>query len=203
MAPVILSAPPRPFRSASLRARAFSLVEVVLAVGVVAFAFVAIMGLLPAGMTQFRQAIDTSVCAQIAQRVIMEAQQTDFDILTDSANIVSPTAGQTFQAPTKANGALRYFDEQGNEIPATGSTAPTNTIYQVNTRIMLMPTLPGSDTPSSSMTTVTVQVAFNPSTRVIPLYAASGTDPNRNLFNTTGLNGMPVKTYNAQVGRNK
>src|ERR1700742_1236811 len=59
----------------------FSLVEVVLALGIVAFAFVAILGLIPAGMSTFRQAINISVCSQIGQRVIGDAFQADYDTL--------------------------------------------------------------------------------------------------------------------------
>lgn len=101
--------------------------EVVLAVGVVAFAFVAIMGLIPAGMQQFRQAIDTSIGSQIAQRVIEDAEQTDFNTLINYGNtqaLVYPN--YFFRAPTYAlsnsaspaspGACIRYFDEEGNEI---------------------------------------------------------------------------------------
>ena len=71
---------------AGARQSAFSLVEVVLAVGVISFAFVAILGLLPAGLAQFRQAMDNSVGAQIAQRIILDCQQTDFTTLTTIPN---------------------------------------------------------------------------------------------------------------------
>src|SRR3954464_1029271 len=98
MPPVTPPLPSRAFRSS--KQGAFSLIEVVLAVGVVAFAFVAILGLIPAGMSQFRQAIDTSVCAQIAQRIINEAQQTDFTVLIDEKNIpTSATEDYAFRMP--------------------------------------------------------------------------------------------------------
>src|SRR5687767_4065395 len=83
LAVVISKNSPRTSRRLPELRGGFSLVEVVLAIGVVSFAFVAILGLVPAGMSQFRQAIDTAVCAQIAQRVIGDAQQTDFDLLID------------------------------------------------------------------------------------------------------------------------
>src|SRR6185369_7455030 len=94
MTPVTLPLSRGAFRHSSSNERAFSLIEVVLAVGVVAFAFVAIMGLIPAGMGQFRQAIDTSVCSQIAQRVMNEAQQTGFALLSDEKDI--PPRQDTF-----------------------------------------------------------------------------------------------------------
>ena len=39
--------------------RAFTLIETVLAIGIVSFAFVALMGLLPCGLQVFRKAMDT------------------------------------------------------------------------------------------------------------------------------------------------
>src|SRR5687768_10397671 len=164
MALVISPNPPRRFvRNLSPR-RGFSLVEVVLAVGVVAFAFVAILGLIPAGLTQFRQAMDTSVCAQIAQRVIMDAQQTDFETLVDGKDPASKQTNMTFRGAKIGQSELRYFDEQGDEIvPKTGTTLSAAEkvpiVYHVNTRIRPQTTLPrksGFDSPD--IATVTVQV---------------------------------------------
>ena len=47
----------------------FSLVEVVIAVGVAAFALVALLGLLPSGLKTFKSTMNTAVGSQIAQRV--------------------------------------------------------------------------------------------------------------------------------------
>jgi uncharacterized protein (TIGR02598 family) len=81
--------------------RAFSLVEVVIALGVITFAFVPLLGMLPLGLDFSRQAIDTTVAAQIAQQLTTEAQQTDFSRLAElgAASVASPL----------------YFDDQGNK----------------------------------------------------------------------------------------
>ena len=63
---------------------AFSLIEVTLAIGIVGFAFTTILGLLPAGLSNFRKAMDTEVEAQIVQQVTNEAMQADFDQLIKS-----------------------------------------------------------------------------------------------------------------------
>jgi len=136
-------------------------VEVVLAIGIVSFAFVAILGLLPAGMTQFRKAIDTSVAADIAQRVIDDAQQSDWDTLT------------SIQWP-----AYRYFDERGEEIIPQNTGAATNAnllnqqteapkvVYQVATRIVPQTIRPdggqGTKANPNTLATLTVQVLNNP-----------------------------------------
>ena len=118
-----------------------------MAIGVVAFAFVALFGLLPTGLTTFRQAIDTSVGSQIAQRVINEAQQTDFTTLTTTTGT---STGTSFTQP------VRYFDDQGDQ-----TSGPNGAIYEVNTRIAPATVLP-SGTSFSGMATVTVQIAHNP-----------------------------------------
>lgn len=192
------------------------MVEVVLAVGVVAFAFVAVLGLIPAGLTQFRQAVDTSVCAQIAQRVIMDAQQTDFETLIDAKNPDSEQANMSFRGPKIQQSALRFFDEQGNEVVASNGTSLTAVqkavvVYHVNTRIRPQTTLPlatgSTGFQAPDIATITVEVAFNPGNRPLsfhpettnlssPKFAAA------NLINIEPTPGVVVKTYNAQVGRN-
>src|SRR3954468_2269565 len=182
------------FSSHRQRSRGFSLVEVVIAVGVVAFAFVAILGLIPAGMGQFRQAIDTSVCAQIAQRVINDAQETDFTTLVDEKNLpttgsddfafrtpsIAATSGSTATNPGKC---IRYFDEQGSKvIPANTTTSALSALekqrvtYMVNTRV-----IPKTVVPSKSayhvyhLATLTIQVAYNPGNAPITLNTAAAT----------------------------
>jgi type II secretory pathway pseudopilin PulG len=177
----------------------FSLVEVVLAVGVVAFAFVAIMGLIPAGIHQFRQAIDNSVCTQIGQRVLQDCEQTDFNTLVDYAHTYPPIAGQPtyFRAPSllatqSAGGVnqgacMRYFDEEGNEIVPETATAngigygpsaneSLRIVYWVNTRIAASTLLPtGTNTnPSSEVASVVVQVIYNPAQMQLQTYPAMG-----------------------------
>jgi uncharacterized protein (TIGR02598 family) len=191
-------------------------VEVVLAVGVVAFAFVAVLGLLPAGMTQFRQAVDTSVCAQIAQRIIMDAQQSDFDVLVDrlSVNPTGPPAPHfTFRAPQVEAGAFRYFDEQGNEVvfttpnPSVQNLNERNVVYHVNTRIAVTTDLPVAGFEGSNNTdlaTVTVEVVHNPSNQPLAIEPGGNAEfgkPRRNLVLVTP--GIVLKTYGAQIGRNQ
>jgi len=121
------------------RADGFSLVEVVLAIGIIAFAFVAMFGLLPVGMTTFRQALDNSLGTQIVQRLINEAQQTDYPTL-----IATPV------------GPLRYFDDQGNEV-----TAIKDSIYTAEVSVMAPTALP-PNTKTDSLATVTIKLANNP-----------------------------------------
>jgi uncharacterized protein (TIGR02598 family) len=213
----------RIFQSHRRRQAGFSLVEVVLAVGVVSFAFVAILGLIPAGLSQFRQAVDTSVCSQIAQRVIMDAQQTEFDILIDAANTQSKEPGISFRAPKISGAELRYFDEQGNEVVPSNESAKTNPatlstkekaliVYHVNTRIRPMTVLPRtSGDESPAIATVTVEVAYNPGHRKLSFKANISNPTSKDyafsnlidLSDPTKNPGVTVKTYASQVGRNQ
>lgn len=224
MTAVTLPLPRGAFRHSSAKTRAFSLIEVVLAVGVVAFAFVAIMGLIPAGMGQFRQAVDTSVCATIAQRVINDAQQADFATLIDERNLPVGVSTYTFRLPSidatnnRPFKCIRYFDEQGNEIIPTNTTTNQfgtslqekqlrdKVTYQVNVRVLPRGIIPtrASGLPyyAPHLATLTIQVAYNPGFIATKLSnaTADGTDPARRLWIKTP--GVTMINYSAQIARN-
>lgn len=221
----------RSFRRARRRQRAFSLVEVVLSIGVIAFAFIGVFSLLPAGMTAFREGMDASISAQIAQRVISEAEQSNFDALVpvDGNNIdgvsVGGSAGQFYALP------LRYFDDQGTELgvsdgaalmPALTPADRDKVVYTVRVR----GSLPGAANPDSQggdcFTSLPASVdAENPSTaRFNPRFTTFLTiqvtkNPNRLvldsfvdsasfLISSTIAKGrnLPVRTFSAIVARN-
>jgi len=151
------------------RQGAFSLVEICMAIGIVAFAFTTIVGMLPVGLTIFRKANDISVSSQIVQRVINEAQQTGFDILIedDSGATISGTTGLK---------AIRYFDERGGEvIPVTSgalsSKEKSEIVYWVNTRITPATAITGRT--NVKLATVTVQIANNPENGMIAFNGSS------------------------------
>ena len=64
-------------------AQGFSLVEVALALGIVAFAFVSLFGLLPTGLGVFRSAIDTSNETWIIQGLNSMIQVTEWSKIHD------------------------------------------------------------------------------------------------------------------------
>ena len=79
--------------------------EAVLAIGVVSFSFLGVFALLPVGMQEFHQAVDTSVSAEIVQRIAADAEQTDFNLLIGNA-----VSGNYYALP------IRYYDDQGSEV---------------------------------------------------------------------------------------
>jgi uncharacterized protein (TIGR02598 family) len=187
------------------RIHGFSLTEVSLAVAIVGFCFTAILGLMCGGLSQYRDAMDSTVTAQIAQRVIHDAQQTEFSVLVDADSLGSEADESfTFRAPRIAAPAFRYFDAQGtelhdeNEIPS--EALRQQAVYQVNVRIRPYAFLPHeSQSLKPTLAQVTVQVAHLPATQAIEIEPARG--ERENLFKNKP--GVPVYTYSALVARNE
>jgi uncharacterized protein (TIGR02598 family) len=138
------------------------------AIGIVSFAFVSIIGLLPAGMGIFRASMNTSISSQIVQRVLNEVQQTEFSELSGSASAQTLTYHE-LEWRGAANSTMRYFDEQGNELSAA---AASKSLYHVHAVVQKLPKFPdtkGQNTiEMDELVTVVVQVAVNPAQRVLP-----------------------------------
>ncbi len=176
---------------------AFSLIEVVLAIGIVAFAFIALLGLLPVGMKTFRTAIDTSLGAQIGQKVVSDLQESEFDgVIQNAGYTLTPPPPRVLGAQTRpaynplsdqAGGTaqVRYFNDQGNEVlipglasgsePTLGQRTQYGILYDVHTEVAWPGQIPaqgaggdGETVPSSSLALVRVQVISNPAGLRLP-----------------------------------
>ncbi len=162
------------------KSSAFSLVECVLAIGVVAFAFVGLLALLPTGMSTFRKSMDLSVGGQIGQRVIDDLQQSEFDtVLADAGlNLTNGAGNLTGYLPH------RFFDDQGNEVtmqnggtgdPSPQQRASLHILYDVHTQIAWKGQIPSEDNgsctlvQSPSLCVATVQIINNPAGMTLPL----------------------------------
>ena len=98
---------PSPTRISALKHRleaAFSLVEVTLSIGIIAVAFVALLGLLPVGMSTFRGSIDASNEMWIMQSFNSMVQTTDYSRLKD------------LDYGTSSDKVIYYFDEEGRRV---------------------------------------------------------------------------------------
>lgn len=83
---------------------AFTLVETVIALGIVGFALTAITGLLPLGLKNFRQAMDLTVQSGMVQELVAQSRQVPFEDLPsleqvtygfdDSGNPVQPESAE-------------------------------------------------------------------------------------------------------------
>lgn len=94
----------------------FSLVEVTMALGIISFALVALVGMLPIGLSNFRQAVETQTQAEIVQQIASEVQQANFSSLW--TNNSSPFMG-SFR---------RYYDERGTPVPTESDPAHLYTV---------------------------------------------------------------------------
>jgi len=81
--------------------RAFSLVEVVMALGLISFVLVGLLGLMSAGLGGIRNASDESSSVMIAKKLVAEIGQNSLDHILSS----------TFSA--------RWFDTEGQEVSAS------------------------------------------------------------------------------------
>ena len=207
------------------------MVEVALAIAVIAFAFVALLALLPAGLTTFRRALDISICTQIAQRIVSDAQGADYDVVMDRDNLPAYSKGNdfSFRAPKILEPGVRFFDEQGNEVvglPKEGKAVTgwadlsadeqLRVVYHVNVRIVPRVTVPtgsaaGADGfPLSraakelgNLALMTVQIAHNPSGVSLKLSDAAADDAIAPMRNLwLSRDGVDLFTYSAYIARN-
>jgi uncharacterized protein (TIGR02598 family) len=111
---------------------------VVIAIGIVAFAFISIIGLIPSGLSNMKGSTQTTLMSMIAQKMINDAAQTDFDVLTNNAL------------------ATNYFDDQGNVMSNSSSST-----YWANLSVSNSTMLPGAPA-NINLAMVTVSVAYNP-----------------------------------------
>src|SRR6185295_6081291 len=88
----------------------FSLVEVAMAIGIVAFAFVALFSLIPTGLTTFRSSIDTGNETWIMENMNSMIQTTDFSKVPDLAFKAENTIKTTSDYK---EGQIYYYDEEG------------------------------------------------------------------------------------------
>lgn len=161
----------------SLRPRTgFSLVEVTIAIGVMAVALVPVVSLLPIGLDSYRRAVEASVGTQIVQRVVSDLQQSNFSTITS-------TDGMVKQFP------LRYFDDQGSEKPGLSDEG---VIYQVAYGTLTPAPLVGDD--ANHLAQVTIDIVYNPGRVALTRDSDTG--------GVTAAKGIVVSRFSAFVARN-
>jgi len=177
--------------ASGLSMRGFSLIEVVLSLGIVSFAFVGLFGLLPVGLNAFTNSVDSTVESQIAENVLTNVKQAKFSNLLTLAD---QNAGSNPALPPVQG---YYFDDQGKAVAANPtSTTPANYVYSAGVQVYYDSSIPTGVQPSSiaylsstssqttatqsqasapmATVTVTIRKVSNPSaTRVYTSYVAN------------------------------
>lgn len=135
----------------------FTLVEVCLAIGIMAVTLIPLIGVMAMGLGQVRTNIDNNESVNIAQQVFLEARQMNFNTLA---------AKGTY---------YRYFSAQGDDLGtgAASSAGPSmaNSAQIVYTAVVTVTAyntssttqaLPGGDTQQPTLLTLAVQVRKTP-----------------------------------------
>lgn len=144
-------------------ARGFSLPEVAIAVAIASMGILTLLGLIPAGLENLRQAGDSISSSRICQQMIGELQAADWGTKTDS--------GVGWSKLADYHGAVRYFDGEGTQIPATESGSLSSSHEQTLSYVAKFevvdtgatPTLPGGGTVArADSRKVIVHVAVSP-----------------------------------------
>jgi uncharacterized protein (TIGR02598 family) len=193
--------------SASQERQAFSLIELAAALAILAVGVVGLMALMPSGMTQARKAADVTVTAQIAQRLLAEAEQSEFDELIDRTALPPDPKKRSycperfsFRAPKVAEPAFRYFDDQGKEIVPRNpgklsDTEKASVIYYASMRIRPRAELPMVNETSAHVAQVTLQLVRNPAHKTLEI------ETDKELPSWNMLKAENGYTFSAVVGR--
>lgn len=99
---------------------AFSLVDVVLALGICSFALMAIVGMIPVGLSTFRDAMNTTAQSQIVQSLASEVLLTDSNCLAalSPASLFYDDQGALVNASSEQLAYTARIDKQDIESPA-------------------------------------------------------------------------------------
>ena len=117
----------------------FSLVEIVVAVGIVATVMVALLGMIPTGLSTVNEAADTMAEIRIAQQILGEVQLTEWKEIDKWA----------------AEGPY-YYDLEGNLLR---SADQTKAVYTCKVGVEDAPALPNVREPNEYLKRVTVKVS--------------------------------------------
>jgi uncharacterized protein (TIGR02598 family) len=164
--------------SKSIRVAGFSLVEVTIAMGIVATVMIALLALLPYGMDNIREAKGTQVQARIANEIIGELQVADWG------------KEPNYQKLNEYDQKILRYDGEGTLIEDTSDKNKQNTIYKAKievpvTKEVLLPGQGGQKDQGRYLRKATIKVAFAPNDREV--------DFNSRQFP------LPYKTFTSEI----
>ena len=125
--------------------RGFTLIEVCIALGIVTFAVLPLLGLVAGGLGQLRSNMDLNQATNISQRLLFEAQQMDF-------------------ATLRAKGTYtEYFTEEGDSVNAGDARIVyTATVAVVNPTTKSAPLQGATTTTPSTLVALSVKIRKTP-----------------------------------------
>jgi uncharacterized protein (TIGR02598 family) len=114
------------------RQRGFSLIEVTLALGIVSFAMVSLLAMIPVGLNSFKQAMDLTVEAQIVQSVVNDIGLRQYSTLATDQYYFDVQGTPTTSATDKAyTAAISFQDGLSNVKSGTTLNSDAGTLAQI------------------------------------------------------------------------
>jgi uncharacterized protein (TIGR02598 family) len=118
--------------------RAFSLIEVTMAIGIAAFCLVAIFALLPTGLNTNQASVQQTIAAGIASGIVADLRATP---VTAAGGNLSPR--YQLNPDTKVDMSDVYFKEDGSSSQGDGSVSATTADFRATIKIIPPDTPPG------------------------------------------------------------
>lgn len=134
------------------KARGFSLIETVLAIGVVSFAMLGILGMIPLGLNNFRTAMTYTAESEIVQNLSNQVYREDYATL-DSSTV------------------SKYYDLQGNYLEDGGTDKSWVFKADVAVSNFTQDKIPGGGDPNSVMAKAVTISVLNRTTNSTSLYS--------------------------------
>ena len=122
-------------KPAGARRTGFSLVEVVMAIGIIGFCMIPIMALIPVAMKTSRQSMDRNTEIRMMQSIRAELFKTPFSQLTPTTNFYFDVDGYPLSSASGAYYAVTASNLPTTTLPVTqtASHLKTSRLFIVNT----------------------------------------------------------------------
>lgn len=134
------------FRSAPRRPPGFSLAEVAIALGILAFVLISVLGLTASSLRQIRQSEDESRLADLVQKTLLQVR----------AELAADADFQAPPSPWQSDQRVLHFNSEGVLLEGN---APTNAYYQVTASLSGPPSsLP--HLPANSLKSLRLQIGW-------------------------------------------
>ncbi len=112
-----------------MRARAFSLVELVLALGVLAFCLIAVFGLMPVGMQTNRNATSQTAATNIIGGIVADLRTTPAAATTSPQFAITFGTDKTLYFDASAQPSTSLTSDSRYRLNITWNSAPTGLHY--------------------------------------------------------------------------
>lgn len=182
--------PPRNARESGKSRSGFSLIEVVLAIGVLSFSFLVLFNMIPVGLGMMSSSMDATVGMQIVQRVTTLARQAKFSELSppDKVCKLDKNPGKD----ERGEKADFFFDDEGNEVDSA-AVAKKNYVYTAAVVLLSESAVPGrtgTQGPNPDVSTVKQLPTTNFATINIIIRKNQGTETLRVVNVVIANNGL-------------